>query len=81
MVDSRLDLRGRIISIQKQVKYKYCSTFASLFFTFVKEYDMSPIEAYRLCRNYQKKYNVSLISDTFQFLINLAHKFKQHFKQ
>ena len=63
MYHSRMDLRGRIITLQNEVGYRYHSVFIGDYLTFVKKRQMSFSQAAKEYFYYLDKYKISMYSD------------------
>lgn len=68
MFHSKMDLRGRIITLQREVKYKYHSVFISEFLKEYRLHHFSLYEGYHEYRECLKKYDISLWRDIWHFL-------------
>lgn len=68
MIEERLELRGRMINLQKSVGYKLHATYTGLYVTFVTKLGMPKLYSYKMCIKYLNKYNMSLVSDIGQYL-------------
>lgn len=73
----RLDLRGRGIVIRRAVGYRYASSYTDLFLTFVRREGMSKCFAFKYCKLYLDKYNISLVSDIWQYVVNKIYSLVQ----
>ena len=70
MVDSRLDLKGRLLEFYKDVEYRSSTNLLDVIFSYYRNGECSVRDAIRKYQEYLKKYNVSLRSDIFFFLKN-----------